>query len=134
MNTASNPKSVHKPGGAYSHTVRVPSDAEWLVISGQVGVGPDGKLANGVRKQTELVYKNLLACLRENGMRKQDFVKFTVYLTDSRYIPEYRAAREKIIGDDVLPTSTLVIVEGLAAPEMLVEIEAWAAKSPGRGR
>ena len=132
MNIASNPKTVRKPGGAYSHAVRVPSDAEWLVISGQVGVSPDGKLAQGVRKQTEQVYKNLLACLRENGMRKQDLVKFTVYLTDSRYIEEYRAARKKIIGDDVLPTSTLVIVDGLAAPDMLVEIEAWAAKSPAQ--
>jgi enamine deaminase RidA (YjgF/YER057c/UK114 family) len=28
-----------------------------------------------------------------------------------------------------LPASTLVIVSGLAAPEYLVEIEAWAAKA-----
>ena len=134
MNSALNPKSVRKPGGAYSHTVRVPSDAEWLVISGQVGVAPNGKLAEGPRKQSVQVFKNLLACLRENGMRKQDIVKFTVYLTDSRYIADYRAARKQVIGDAVLPTSTLVIVDGLAAPEMLVEIEAWAAKSPRGGR
>ncbi|MBS35143.1 MAG: enamine deaminase RidA [Thiotrichales bacterium] len=134
MNSALNPKTVRKPGGAYTHTVRVPADADWLVISGQVGVDIKGKLAEGPRKQSEQVFKNLLACLRENGMRKQDLVKFTVYLTDSRYIDDYRAARRKIIGDDALPTSTLVIVDGLAAPDMLVEIEAWAAKSPRRSR
>ena len=56
-------------------------------------------------------------------------VKFTVYITDSRFIGDYRAARKKIIGDNTLPTSTLVIIDGLASPDMLVEIEAWAAKS-----
>jgi enamine deaminase RidA (YjgF/YER057c/UK114 family) len=35
---------------------------------------------------------------------------------------------KKIIGDDVLPASTLLIVDGLASPEFLIEIEATAAK------
>lgn len=128
MNTAMNPNTVHKPGGAYSHTVKIPTDAEWLVLSGQVGVDAKGKLASDVRKQSEQVFRNILACLRANGMNKKDLVKFTVYLTDSRYVDDYRAARKKVIGDTTLPTSTLVIVDGLASPDMLVEIEAWAAK------
>lgn len=129
MNTAMNPKTVHQPGGAYSHTVKVPANAEWLVLSGQVGVDAKGKLASGVRKQSEQVFRNILACLRANGMSKKDLVKFTVYITDSRFIADYRAARKKIIGDGALPTSTLVIIDGLASPDMLVEIEAWAAKA-----
>ena len=32
------------------------------------------------------------------------------------------------IGDATLPTSTLVVVAGLASPDMLIEIEAWAAR------
>lgn len=128
MNTKLNPKSVPKPLGAYTHTIKVPKDSEWLVLSGQVGVDAKGKLAVGIRKQSEQVFRNILACLKENGMAKKDLVKFTVYLTDSRLIDEYRAARKRIIGDATLPTSTLVIVQGLAAPEMLIEIEAWAAK------
>ena len=129
MNQPLNPKTVRKPAGAYTHTIKVPKDAAWLVISGQVGVDAKGRLAEGVRKQTEQVLRNILACLRANGMSKGDLVKFTVYLTDSRYIDDYRAARRKMIGDDTLPTSTLVIVDGLASPDMLVEIEAWAARA-----
>ena len=129
MNTAMNPKTVHKPGGSYSHTVKVPANAEWLGISGQVGVDAKGKLADGVRKQSEQVFRNILACLRANGMSKKDLVKFTVYITDSRFVDDYRAARKKIIGDDTQPTSTLVVVDGLASAAMLVEIEAWAAKA-----
>ena len=43
--------------------------------------------------------------------------------------PSFAPARDEVLGTDVKPTSTLVITEGLAAPEILVEIEAWAAKS-----
>jgi enamine deaminase RidA (YjgF/YER057c/UK114 family) len=124
-----NPAGVAAPLGAYTHTIRVPRDAEWLVIAGQVGINRQGKLAAGIERQAEQAFRNVLACLRANKMSKQDLVKFTVYLTDSRLIPAYRAARQKVIGDDVLPTSTLLIVEGLASPDMLIEVEAWAAKS-----
>ena len=127
-----NPQGVHRPAGAYSHTMKVPAGAEWLLISGQVGVDPRGKLAVGVRKQAEQAFRNVLACLRAHGMTKRHLVKFTIYLTDSRFIEDYRAARKKVIGDADLPTSTLLIVEGLARPDMLVEIEAWAANAKPR--
>jgi 2-iminobutanoate/2-iminopropanoate deaminase len=129
MNQAVNPKTVHKPLGAYSHCIKVPRDAEWLVISGQVGIDAKGKLRDGVRAQTEQAFRNILACLRANGMRKQHLVKFNAYLTDPRHIADYRAARQKVIGDADLPASTLVIIDGLARPDLLVEVEATAAKS-----
>ena len=129
MNEQLNPKTVYEPLGAYAQTIRVPRDAEWLVIAGQVGMNRQGRLAVGIEKQAEQVFRNILACLRANKMGKRDLVKFTVYLTDSRYVAGYRAAREKVIGNDVLPASTLVIVDGLASPDMLIEVEAWAAKA-----
>ena len=129
MNQLVNPKTVHKPLGAYTHSVKVPRDAEWLVMSGQVGINAKGQLADGIRKQTEQVFRNILACLRENGMRKSDLVKFTVFLTDPRHVEPYRAARKKVIGDATLPASTLLIIDGLASPDMLIEIEASAAKA-----
>jgi enamine deaminase RidA (YjgF/YER057c/UK114 family) len=61
-------------------------------------------------------------------MTKEHLVKLTIYLTDARHIEEMRAARSKVFGDDARPASTLVIVDGLASPEFLVEVEAWAAK------
>ena len=71
---------------------------------------------------------NILAILRGNGMRKGHLVKITVYLTDPRHIEAYRAARKKIIGDATRPPSTLLVIDGLASPDLLIEIEAWAAK------
>ena len=128
MNISSNPATVHKPLGKYCHATLVPANAQWLVLSGQVGINKKGTLANGIRKQTEQTLRNILSCLRDQGMRKSDLVKNTVYLTDSRFIEDYRLVRSKVIGDETTFTSTLVIVEGLASPDILVEIEAWAAK------
>ncbi|MDP6831231.1 MAG: RidA family protein [Alphaproteobacteria bacterium] len=128
MNEFVNPKANAKPAGAYSHSVKVPPGAEWLVIAGQVGIDGKGKLQPGIRKQAEQCFRNILNCLKENGMAKKHLVKFTVFLTDPRSIEPYRAARKKVIGDATLPASTLLIVDGLASPDMLIEIEATAAK------
>lgn len=129
MHAMLNPKTVHAPAGAYSHTVKIPKNAEWLLIAGQVGVNVKGQVADGIRKQADQTFQNILACLKESGMTKKNLVKFTVYLTDARFIADYRASRKRFIGDAIVPSSTLLIVDGLAAPELLIEIEAWAAKT-----
>ena len=128
MNVSSNSADVHKPLGKYCHTTMVPGSAHWLVVSGQVGIDKSGKLATMFRKQAEQCFRNILACLRDSGMRKGDLVKTTVYLPESRFVDDYRLARSRIIGDATLFTSTLVVVDGLASPDILIEIEAWAAK------
>ncbi len=129
MNQIVNSKAAHAPLSAYSHGIKVPPNAEWLVISGQIGINAKGQLQDGIRKQAEQAFRNILACLKEGGMRKQDLVKITVFLTDPRQLDAYRAARKKIIGDAILPASTLLVIDGLASPDMLIEIEATAAKA-----
>ncbi|MBI10305.1 MAG: enamine deaminase RidA [Rhodospirillaceae bacterium] len=129
MNEFVNPKKSHNPVGAYSHSVRIPRDSDILVIAGQVGVDAKGKLQDGIRRQSEQAFRNVIAALRANKMAKGDLVKLTIFLTDPRHIDAYRTARKKVIGDDTLPASTLVIVDGLASPDMLIEVEGMAAKS-----
>lgn len=129
MNELVNPPKVHRPGGAYTHTVSVPSGALWLAISGQIGVKPDGKIAGDFKRQAEQAFRNVLACLRAHRMGKADLVKLTVFLTDPRHVEAYRAARKRVLGDDTRPASTLLIVDGLASPDFLIEVEGWAAKA-----
>ena len=130
MNEFINPKASHipRPVAAYSHCVKVPADAEWLVISGQIGIDPNGRLLDGARMQAEQAFRNILACLKESGMGKKDLVKITTFLTDPRHIDAFRVARKKVIGDATKPAATLLIVDGLASPDMVTEIEAIAAK------
>ena len=129
MNQFVNPKNSHKPVGAYTHSVKIPRDSDILMIAGQVGVDPKGKLQDGIKRQAEQAFRNVVACLRANKMAKGDLVKLTVFLTDPRHVDAYRVARKKVIGDDTLPASTLLVIDGLATPDMLIEVEGVAAKS-----
>ena len=122
-----NPPTVSL-AGKYSLGAEVPAGARLLSVSGQVGVNSKGKLQDGIDKQCEQVWKNIGQVLKAGGMTYKDIVKMTTFLTDSRFIPAFRAARDAVLTAAPYPSSTLLIVAGLADPAMLVEIEVLAAK------
>ena len=122
-----NPKTVSL-AGAYSLGAEVPAGARLLYVSGQVGINAKGKVQDGIEKQTAQVWKNIGQVLKSGGMAYKDIVKVNVYLTDSRFVGPYRAVRDLFMGAAPYPASTLVIVAGLVSPDLLVEVEAVAAK------
>jgi 2-iminobutanoate/2-iminopropanoate deaminase len=128
MNRATNPPTVAPPIGAYSHSVEIPPHSRILYISGQVGIGPDGLLKEGVEAQTEQVCRNIVAILEANGMTTADLVKVNSYIINPSDLGAFRAARSRVLGD-VKPASTLAVIQALAGPQYLVEIEAIAAQS-----
>ncbi|WP_223192486.1 RidA family protein [Paenibacillus sedimenti] len=111
----------------YHHGVEVTASQRMLFISGQVGIGPDGIPGKDIWQQTELAINNLYKVLASADMDANDIVKSTIYLTDEKLLGGFMEA-----GAGLLPTSppatTLVIVKALASPDLLVEIEAVAAK------
>ncbi|MDX1512901.1 MAG: RidA family protein [Gammaproteobacteria bacterium] len=127
MLTLRNPDNVAPPFGNYTHSVEVGANARWLHVSGQVGVMPDGRMAEGISAQCEWAFKNLLEILGQAGMNLSDVVKTTTYLVNAGHVSAFREVRNRVIGD-ARPASTLVVVEALAAPEWLVEIELIAAR------
>ena len=123
---------IHNPGsvvlaGKYALGCEAPPNARLLFVSGQVGLDKKGKLPAGIEAQCENVWKNIGAVLKSGGMGYGDIVKMTTFLTDSRFIMTNRAVRDKYIKEPYT-ASTLLIVQGLADPAMLVEIEVTAAK------
>ena len=105
----------------------MPASARWLHISGQVGVKPDGRLAEGAEAQMEQAWRNLFAILEAAGMTRQDLVKVTAFLTvDAADVGLSRRVRDRML-ESAAPASTLIFVAGLASPKWLVEIEATAA-------
>ena len=128
MNRANNPSTVAPPIGAYSHSVEIPPGSRILYISGQVGIGPDGLLKEGVEAQTEQVCRNIIAILEANGMGLKDLVKVNSYIINPSDLAGFRAARTRVFGD-AKPASTLAVIQALAGPQYLVEIEAIAAQS-----
>jgi 2-iminobutanoate/2-iminopropanoate deaminase len=121
-----NPKSVAL-AGKYSLGCEIAATARVLFVAGQVGLDGNGKLADGIEAQCDQVWKNIGEVLKEAGMGYGDIVKITSFLTDSRFIAANRASRDKVIKEPY-PASTLLIIQGLADPAMLVEIEVVAAK------
>jgi enamine deaminase RidA (YjgF/YER057c/UK114 family) len=123
--TLSNPPGVHAPG-AYSHAALVEGAGKRLVMSGQVGLTPDGSLAADGAAQIDQALANIGTILAAHGMSPANLVKMTVFLTDTTLIGAWRKARGGWLGGHA-PASTLLIVAGLADPRFLVEVEAEAA-------
>lgn len=121
-----NPGTVAPPFSRYSHAVEAPAGARWLHVSGQVGIRPDGTMAEGVEAQIEQAFANIFEILQHAGMSRHDLVKLTVYLLDAQNIGAFRTVRDRMVLP-AEPASTLIIVAGLARPDFLVEIEAIAA-------
>jgi enamine deaminase RidA (YjgF/YER057c/UK114 family) len=121
-----NPQAIHEPHG-YTHVIRA-SGAVTIYVSGQVGILPDGSVAEGLATQAIVAFENLGAALGAAGASPRDVVKTTTYMVD--YTPDDRAsfveARRRVFGDEVLPASTLLGVAALARPDLLIEVEAIA--------
>ncbi len=122
-----NPKSIATPAGTYIHGIEVPANARLLFISGQVGRRPDGTVPPDVEAQSEAAWHNITQVLADAGMGIGDLVKITSFVTQRENLPKYGAVRDRFLGNH-RPTSTLLVINGLARPELLVEVEAFAAK------
>ena len=128
MHKCYNPSIIAPPLGKYSHAVEVPPNACWLHVSGQVGGRTDGSIASSFEEQADCAWRNLMAILADADMGSEHIVKYSTFITSADYIAAFRAVRDRYIGA-LRPASTLLVISGLAAPELLIEIELIAAKS-----
>ena len=120
-----NPAGIAAPVGAYSHGIVCPAEGRWLHVSGQVGVLPDGRLADGFAAQVHAAWSNLVAVLQAAGMDVSNLVKVTTFLTRAADLPALNPVRSSFLGE-TRPASTLLVVQALARPEWLIEVEAVA--------
>ncbi len=122
--TRTNPPTVRAPTG-YTHGVLVTAPARRLVMSGQVGLAPDGTIPADPAAQITQAFANLRAVLAAHDMTPANVVKVTSFLTDRDWLPAYRTARSAFFPTEP-PASTLLFVAGLADPAFHFEIEAEA--------
>jgi 2-iminobutanoate/2-iminopropanoate deaminase len=121
-----NPNGVHAPVAAYSHQIEVPAGARWLMLSGQVGLRPDGSLPTDPAEQIEVALDNVRRNLDAAGMTIGDIVKMTTYLVGD-VDPDLRRQVFGAFFGDHRPCMTLLYVSALGLPALKVEIDAWAA-------
>ncbi len=98
-----------------------------VFVRGQVGSDFDGNVigAGDPAAQTAQAMKNVKQLLEEAGSELPHVCKIVVYITDRAYrTPVYRELGRWLKG--VFPVSTGLIVQGLAKPEWVVEVDVTA--------
>jgi 2-iminobutanoate/2-iminopropanoate deaminase len=123
-----NPSTVVKPFSRYSQAVSAPANSRWLYISGQVGATADGTILKGFEAQARQCWVNILAILAADGMSAADLVKATIFVTSADTVAASRKIRDEAL-KEAQPASTFLVIAALAHPDLLVEIEAVAAKA-----
>lgn len=95
---------------------------EFLLLSGQLGFGPDGRIVDGgIEAQTQKCIENAKTLLAELGSDLSQVVKATIWLTDTADF----AAFNKVYGSyfPSHPPARSAVCSALMVPSALVEIE-----------
>jgi enamine deaminase RidA (YjgF/YER057c/UK114 family) len=133
MRKPRNPASIHAPLADYTHQIELRGRGRLLVLSGQIGMEPDGRVPEDPAEQLELAMDNVMRNLEAAAMGAGDLIKLTLYLVAPidayrrRAVLTQRLARHE-------PCMTLIYVAGLATPALKVELDAWASadgEAPG---
>jgi enamine deaminase RidA (YjgF/YER057c/UK114 family) len=119
-----------KPLGMYTQATVV-QGGSIAFISGQVSVDAQGKVvgAGNMQAQAAQVFENLKLALSGVGATFEDVVKFTIFIVG--LTQEKRKAvmevRSRYISHKNPPAATMIGVDKLVEPELLLEIEAVVA-------
>lgn len=132
------PTGDGRPIGMYSAGFEV-DPGRLVFVAGQVAMDAKGQVVGegDFAAQAAQVYRNLEAILGVAGCGFRDVVKFTTFLTryeDFASFAEWRKREyARLFPDGVYPPNTGVVVQSLARPGLLLEVEAIAvrpARSP----
>ena len=103
-------------------------DRDMVYVSGTTGYDyATMTMPSDVTSQSRNCFKTIEAALKEGGFAMADIVRATYYVTDAAHIDAHFAVCGEVLGD-IRPAATLLIVTGLAKPEMKVEIEVTAKR------
>lgn len=122
-----NPDTVVRPASNYAQAVVHAAAAERMVISGQLGLRPDGSLEDGLEAQMERAWSNVFSLLEAGGFEREQLIRATIYVTVPGQVSTYRQVRDRVL-DGHICANTYIEISALASPEFLVEIEAEAVK------
>jgi 2-iminobutanoate/2-iminopropanoate deaminase len=113
------------PSNLYNHVVKV---GNTVYIAGQLSRDENGNAIHigDAEAQTVQAWANLKTAVEAAGGTLADIVKTNTYVVGTENLAKVRAARLNILPPEGRPTSTTVVVAGLADPGLVVEVEAIA--------
>ena len=108
---------------SYEQCIRT---GNWVSVAGQTGVNEEySPVSHEFEPQVRQAFDNVEYALEAAGGGLEDITHMTVFLTDMRHVEDFVKLRGERLGDD-LATSSLIGVDQLALPPLLVEIESRA--------
>ncbi len=102
-----------------------------VFCAGQTSMDSEGKPVHvdDMRSQLTLVLDNLEIVLQQAGLKLSNIMRLSYYTTDvDRFFEESDTFMNRLKQAGCKPASTLLGVQRLAFPELLIEIEATAVK------
>ena len=101
-----------------------------MSISGQVALDKSGNLvgAGDFEAQCVQVFENLKSALASVGLTFTDVIRTDHYITDIEHLPVLREVRSRYLPAQNRPASTLVQVDSLFRPDLMVEVSVDAIK------
>ena len=125
------PRHLVSTGSPLEKTVgysRAVIDGDFAFVAGTTGYDyATMTMPADVTSQSRNCFRTIEAALKEGGFAMADIVRATYYVTDAKDVDAHFAVCGEILGD-IRPAATLLIVVGLARPEMKVEIEVTAKR------
>ncbi len=118
---------VIRPGRKEPSSVIHAGNNERLVMTGIIGVRPDGILETGMRAQMERAWLNLLETIEAAAFDKRHLLTITAYATEPGRIQLFREIADRMLGGHSCPCPYRQ-VQGLGIPSVLFELEAEAVK------
>lgn len=110
----------------FSDAVRV---GDTLYLSGQLGIGPDGKLPEGIEAQTKLALDNVGAILKRAGVGYDDVFHCTAMLADMKDWPAMNKVYVTYFPEGKRPARSAFGASGLALGGLIeIECQAYAEK------
>ncbi len=114
--------SPWEPIIGYSRAVR---SGDWILVTGTVGLEPDGRFSATARQQTRRALEIILAAIESLGGKPTDVVRTRMYVANIEDWKEIGEVHSEFF-ESIRPATTMVQVARLIDPEALVEIEADA--------
>jgi len=116
---------------AFSQAIEVSGASRTLYCAGQTSVDGEGTPmhAGDMSAQVDQAFRNLATVLEASGFTLSDVVRLNYYTTDvDRFFQAHGVVQRHLGQAASQPAGTLLGVARLAFPDLLVEIEATAAK------
>jgi enamine deaminase RidA (YjgF/YER057c/UK114 family) len=125
------PEVAEPPPGLFTNCL-VTGDT--IHISGQHAGTPGGAVGgDSMLAQSREAFRRVLALIEAAGGSADNVVKLTIYVCDMTRRTEVSSARREYFAEP-LPCSTLIGVNALVSPDLLIEIDAIAILGAGRSR